>query len=83
MHNYCVGLRIRIRTCTVLLLILVLIYSQANNAAFLSYFTAPDDGCRSAEAYVVGTTPTKGGWTEDAWLDGELPYDNAVATTPT
>ena len=40
----------------------------ANNAAWMSYFTAVD-GCRSAEAYAVNATPTRGGWTEDAWTD--------------
>jgi len=35
----------------------------------MAYFTAPDNGVRSAEAYLVGSTPTRGGWTEDAWLD--------------
>ncbi len=40
----------------------------ARNAAHMAYYTA-QDGCRSAEAYLVGSTPTRGGWTEDAWLD--------------
>ena len=40
----------------------------ARNAAHHAYFTALD-GCRSAEAYLVNATPTRGGWTEDAWLD--------------
>lgn len=39
------------------------------NAAHMAYFTDPRDGCRSAEAYLVNATPTRGGWTEDAWLD--------------
>ena len=39
------------------------------NLHHMAYFTAPDDGARSAEAYLVGSTPTRGGWTEDAWLD--------------
>jgi len=39
------------------------------NANHMAYFTAPDDGARSAQAYLVGSTPTKGGWTEDAWSD--------------
>ena len=41
----------------------------ATNAAWMAYFTAPDNGCRSAQAYVVNATPERGGWTEDAWLD--------------
>lgn len=39
------------------------------NAYHMAYYSAPDDGARSAEAYAVGSTPTKGGWTEDAWSD--------------
>jgi hypothetical protein len=41
----------------------------ANNARHMAYFTDPADGCRSAQAYLVGATPERGGWTEDAWLD--------------
>jgi len=39
------------------------------NAYHMSYFSDPADGCRSANAYMVNTAPTRGGWTEDAWLD--------------
>jgi hypothetical protein len=35
----------------------------------MAYFTDPTDGCRSANAYDVNVAPTRGGWTEDAWLD--------------
>ena len=41
----------------------------ARNAAHMAYYTAPEDGCRSAEAYSVNATPSRGGWSEDAWLD--------------
>jgi len=41
----------------------------ARNAFHMAYYTAPEDGCRSAQAYLVNSTPTRGGWTEDAWLD--------------
>lgn len=39
------------------------------NAYHIAYFTDPTDGCRSANAYDVNVAPTRGGWTEDAWLD--------------
>jgi hypothetical protein len=44
----------------------------ANNAHWMAHFTdgaAGHDGARSAQAYMLEKTPTKGGWTEDAWLD--------------
>ena len=46
-------------------------YSQLGrlNAYHMSYFTDPSDGCRSANAYMINEAPTRGGWTEDAWLD--------------
>jgi hypothetical protein len=43
--------------------------SGANAAAWHAHFTDPADGGRSAQAYMVNETPTRGGWTEDAWLD--------------
>ena len=49
-----------------------------NNAAWMAYFSDPTDGCRSAEAYSVNATPTRGGWTEDAWLDGEAVRHGSV-----
>ena len=39
------------------------------NANHMAHYTDPADGCRSAEAYLVNAAPTRGGWTEDGWLD--------------
>jgi hypothetical protein len=39
------------------------------NAFHMAHFTDPTDGGRSANAYDVDVAPTRGGWTQDAWLD--------------